>query len=128
MGKTQEPTAQGLVALAKRAARQARIDGTLERLAFLDSHFYVTTLGNHYTVAKDGIPPSANAMQVVLTPENTASESALVRALLASAVTYEAIDYGRQQRAALAGASGFGKTHASALTDLLDALLAEPVR
>jgi hypothetical protein len=80
------PTA-ALVALAKEATHDLWTRADAPNLhAHLGSTLFVTTLGHAYLVARDGIQPSSVAMRVVLDAENTASEDALVRAMLWSAV------------------------------------------
>ena len=111
MGKTQEPTAQELVELAKRAAHEAfacRFGSKRRGLNLLDtswdgtSHYTLcaTATDVFWTDAPDHSPgfledPSrAILMHTRLTESNTASESALVRALLRSRIEITTDDEG----------------------------------
>ena len=146
-------TTKELVALAKRAAHscfteylQAPDSTPPDRCAWLKD--CVLSVFRDGSTAYDRASFRGAVLSAALTPENTASEDALARALLASAITQRSVqprlkhDYRVKDpsyqaalaveaseahwwSAALGGTTATGRDKADALNALLDALLAK---
>jgi hypothetical protein len=91
-------TAAQIVALAKRAAPEAQTMRAFWENMKPERDATLLVFDDGAEIVADGLPPTRKdampVMRAALTPENTASEETLARALVASAFQYIAMDEG----------------------------------